>query len=50
MQDFFSWWKNDKTTVVGARLEALTFLHGFRQFISEPTHLLPSSASYIDLI
>ena len=24
-----SWWKNDKTTVEGARLEALTSSHGF---------------------
>ena len=46
----FSWWKNYKTTVEGARLEALTSLHGFHQLISEPTHLLPTSTSYIDLI
>ena len=45
-----SWWKNDKTTVEGARLEALTSLHGFHQLISEPTHLLPTSTSCIDLI
>ena len=44
------WWKNDKTTVEGARLEALTSLHGFHQLISEPTHLLPTSTSCIDLI
>ena len=44
------WWKNDKTTVEGARLEALTYLHGFHQLISEPTHLLLTSASCIDLI
>ena len=45
-----SWWKNDKTTVEGAHLEALTSLHGFHQLISEPTHLLPASAACIDLI
>ena len=45
-----SWWKNDKTTVEGAHLEALTSLHGFHQLISEPTHLLPTSTSCIDLI
>ena len=45
-----SWWKNDKTTVEGARLEALTSLHGFHQLISEPTHILPTSTSSIDLI
>ena len=45
-----SWWKNDKTTVEGAHLEALTSLHGFHQLISEPTHLVPTSTSCIDLI
>ena len=44
------WWKNDKTTVEGARLEALTSSHGFHQLISEPTHLLPTSTSCTDLI
>ena len=44
------WWKNDKITVEGARLEALTYLHGFHQLISEPTHVLPTSTSCIDLI
>ena len=44
------WWKNDKTTVEGACLETLTSLHGFHQLISEPTHLLPTSTSCIDLI
>ena len=28
-----SWWKNDKTTVEGARLETLTSLQGFHQLI-----------------
>ena len=44
------WWKNDKTTVESAYLEALTSLHGFHQLILEPTHLLPTSTSCIDLI
>ena len=44
------WWKNDKTTVEGARLEALTSSHGFHQLISEPTHLPPTSTSCTDLI
>ena len=43
------WWKNDKATVECARLGALTFLHGFHQLISEPTHLLPTYTSCIDL-
>ena len=47
---FSFWWKNDKTTVEGAYLEALTSLRGFHQFISEPTHLLPTSTYCIDLI
>ena len=47
---FSFWWKNDKTTVQGARLEALTSLHGFHQLISEPIHLLPTSTSCVDLI
>ena len=47
---YSSWWKNDKTTVDGARLEVLTSLHGFYQHISEPTHLLSTSASCIDFI
>ena len=44
------WWKNDKTTVEGARLEAFTSLHCFHQPISEPTYLLPTSTSCINLI
>ena len=47
---FSLWWKNDKTTVEGARLRVLTFLHGFHQLISELTLLLPNSISCIDLI
>ena len=45
-----SCWRNDKTTVEGAHLEVLTSLHGFQQLISEPTHLLPTSTFWIDLI
>ena len=45
-----SWSKNDKTAAEGARLEVLSSLHGFHQPISEPTHLLPTSTSCIDLI
>ena len=44
------WWKNYKTTVEGAHLEALTSLNGSHQLISEPTHPLPTSTSCIDLI
>ena len=44
------WWKNDKTTLERACLEALICLHGFHQPITEPTHLFPTSISCIDLI
>ena len=44
------WWKNDNTTVEGALLGALTYLNGFHQLISEPTNLLSTSTSCIDLI
>ena len=44
------WWKHDKTTVEGARLEAVTPLHGFHKLTSEPTYLLPTTTSCIDLI
>ena len=45
-----SWWKEDKTKREGTHLEALTSLENFHQLISEPTHLLPHSNSYTDLI
>ena len=32
------------------RLESITSLHGPHQIINEPTHILPSSSSCIDLI
>ena len=44
------WWTNDKIRVEDARLQALTYLHGFHQLISEPSHLLPTSTSCTDLI
>ena len=45
-----SWWKEDKTIMEGTHLEVLTTLHNFHQLTSEPTHLLPHSNSFIDLI
>ena len=45
-----SCWKEDKTTTEGTHLEALRSLYNFHQLISEPTHPLPHSNSYIDLI
>ena len=45
-----SWWSSDTTTIEGTRIEALTSLYGLQQIISDPTHILPSSSSCIDLI
>ena len=45
-----SWLRRDSTTAEDTHLEALTSLHNFHQLISEPTHLLPQSNSFIDLI
>ena len=44
------WWTNDKTTTEGMKLESLATVHGFHQLISQPTHLMSLSSSYIDLI
>ena len=45
-----SWWSDDIDTVEGTRLESITSYYGLHQIINEPTHILPSSASCIDLI
>ena len=45
-----TWWSGDKTATEGTNTEALTFYHGFEQVINEPIHILPNSASCIDLI
>ena len=39
-----------KVTYEGKELEFLTFPCGLKQVISDPTHILESSSSYIDLI
>ena len=41
---------NDTTAAEGAQLDYLTSLYGMKQVIAEPTHILESSASCIDLI
>ena len=41
---------NDTTTAEGAQLDYFTSLYGMKQVITEPTHILESSASCIDLI
>ena len=44
-----SWWGNDINNFEGISIENLTSSYGFKQLISEPTHLLPTSSSCIDL-
>ena len=45
-----SWWSYDIDTVERTRLESATSYYELHQIINEPTHILPSSASCIDLI
>ena len=45
-----NWCSSDKTTYEGKKLESLTSYYGFKQVISDATHILESSSSYIDLI
>ena len=45
-----SWWCDDITTTEGLSIDYLTSQYGLYQIVSEPTHLLPQSASCIDLI
>ena len=45
-----SWPVNDTATEEGTILENLTSLYGMKQSISDPTHILQHSSSYIDLI
>ena len=45
-----SWYNHDPTSPEGFRLESLTSFYSFSQIISNPTHILPTSSSCIDLI
>ena len=45
-----NWCFSDKTTYEGKKLESLTSQCGFKQAVSDPTHILESSSSCIDLI
>ena len=45
-----AWWYEDGTTLHGTQIDSLTATHGFKQIISDPTHILPQSSSCIDLI
>ena len=44
-----TWWSSDITNVNGTLIDSLT-THGFKQLISDATHILPQSTSCIDLI
>ena len=45
-----NWWSDDIDRVEGTRLESKISCYGLPQIINEPTHILPSSSSCIDLI
>ena len=46
-----TWWTHGYiTTNEGVQIESLTSTYGLHQLISDPTHILPSSSSCIDLI
>ena len=45
-----NWSSNDTTTAEGTQLDYFTSLHGMKQVITEPTHILQNCASCIDLI
>ena len=45
-----SWWSDDIHKIEGSGFESVTSYYGLCQIINEPRHILPSSASCIDLI
>ena len=45
-----SWFINDESSREGTQLESLTSLYRMKQLIAEPTHVLETSSSCIDLI
>ena len=45
-----TWYKQDKTTYEGSKINAITSQFGLQQLIKEPTHILGNSSSCIDLI
>ena len=45
-----TWRSNDITNPNGTLIDSLTTTHGFKQIISDATHILPQSLSCIDLI
>ena len=45
-----NWYKHDKTSYEGSKIEAITSQFGLKQLIQEPTHILSNLSSYIDLV
>ena len=45
-----SWWPCDTSTPECLQLDALTSSYSLQQLVNEPTHILPNSSSFIDLI
>ena len=45
-----NWCRNDITANEGKSVENISSLFGLHQVINEPTHILESSSSFIDLI
>ena len=45
-----NWYKHDKTTYEGSKINAVTSQFGIQQLIKEPSHILGNSSSCIDLI
>ena len=45
-----NWYKDDKTTYEGSKIDAITSQFGLQQLIKEPTHILTDSSSCIDLL
>ena len=45
-----NWYKHDKTTYEGSKIDAITSQFGLQQLIKEPTHILTDSSSCIDLL
>ena len=45
-----TWWSNDITNPNSMLIDSLMTTYGFKQLISDATHILPQSLSCIDLI
>ena len=45
-----NWYKHDKTTYEGSKIDAITSQFGLQQLTAEPPHILTDSSSCIDLL